>query len=459
MRDEIANELGYLPQGDIEITHSLFSGLKTKTQKHNVFLVRVKSLDESYACNFSVLGQKTICDTIPCLQPGTWIKDLQKNKITLSDVGNDDSVIDLLIGGDIASKLLTGKKQDLSNGLTAFETVLGWTIMGKLNNDEKHDFNNFIVASMITHEARVADLWNLDLLGIKDPIEQSAQSEINLKTFEFLKNTCVITSEKRFEIKLPWTRDHPLLPDYYELAFRRLNSTVEKLNKQELISSYNSVFDEWLLAGIIERVPINKIKISNCSYLPHRPVIKLHGTTKIRPVFDASAKLKGFVSLNHCLEKGPNLLELIPSCLNRFRERKIGVISDIAKAFLQISISKEDRDFLRFLWYHNGQLIIYRNCRVVFGLSCSPFILAACITLLLESALKQSMMQGFSDWSEETVRKLKESFYVDNCVTSVESNEELSNFIKQSKSIMSKGGFDLRGWEHSGDRETPGKTF
>lgn len=36
-------------------------------------------------------------------------------------------------------------------------------------------------------------------------------------------------------------------------------------------------------------------------------------------------------------------------------------------------------------------------------------------------------------------------------VTSVNSQKELHNFISESKAIMSSGGFDLRGWESSGD--------
>jgi len=37
-------------------------------------------------------------------------------------------------------------------------------------------------------------------------------------------------------------------------------------------------------------------------YLPHRPVVKESGTTKVRPVFDASARERGQPSLNQCLE-------------------------------------------------------------------------------------------------------------------------------------------------------------
>ena len=144
-------------------------------------------------------------------------------------------------------------------------------------------------------------------------------------------------------------------------------------------------------------------------------MFKEKSTTKVRPVFDASCRGKDSPSLNDCLEKGPNLLEEIPRVLMRFRKEDIGVISDIRKAFLQISVEKSDRDFLRFLWwdsYDEKRLKVYRHRRVVFGLSCSPFLLNAVLSYHLENSPPEF---------ENTAEKLQDAFYVDNCVTSVKN--------------------------------------
>lgn len=62
----------------------------------------------------------------------------------------------------------------------------------------------------------------------------------------------------------------------------------------------------------------------------------------------------------------------------KFRKEKIGVISDIR--FLQICLNQKDRDYLRFLWVTaDGDEIIFRHRRVVFGVNCSPFLLSATI--------------------------------------------------------------------------------
>lgn len=71
-------------------------------------------------------------------------------------------------------------------------------------------------------------------------------------------------------------------------------------------------------------------------YLSLRDVIKDERTTKIRPVFDAASKTKNYPSLNESLEVGPNLIELIPSILRRFRIGQLGIIADIKRSFLEI---------------------------------------------------------------------------------------------------------------------------
>ena len=96
-------------------------------------------------------------------------------------------------------------------------------------------------------------------------------------------------------------------------------------------------------------------------------------------VFDASAKLKG-PSLIECLYQGPSLNPLLFDVLQRFRVSNIGLTADIEAAYLQISIPAEERDYLRFLWYRDvknddNEIVKYRFTRVIFGASCSQFLL------------------------------------------------------------------------------------
>ncbi|GFX05908.1 DUF1758 domain-containing protein [Trichonephila clavipes] len=92
-------------------------------------------------------------------------------------------------------------------------------------------------------------------------------------------------------------------------------------------------------------------------------MFKISETTKIRSVFDATAREGNNPSLNDCLLKGHNLIELIPDILDRFRMYPIGLSADIEKAFLKISVTPEHRDFLRFFYPHENNEIVYRHCQ------------------------------------------------------------------------------------------------
>ena len=114
-------------------------------------------------------------------------------------------------------------------------------------------------------------------------------------------------------------------------------------------------FKTQLEEGIIERVPSSELDSKWCHFLPHHGVIREDkDTTKLRIVFDGSVKSNfGLHSLNDCLKRGPNLTPLIFNVLLKFRTHKIGITSDVEKAFHQIIINPEDRDMLRMLWFEN----------------------------------------------------------------------------------------------------------
>ena len=160
-------------------------------------------------------------------------------------------------------------------------------------------------------------------------------------------------------------------------------------------------------------------------------------TTKMRVVFDASCNTNG-LSLNECLYSGPNLLGKIFDILLRFRMNKIVILADIKQAFLNISIYESHRDFLRFLWRTpQGNLIIYRFCRVVFGLTSSPF--------LLNGTIRHHLIKYQNDWSEFAAKFLRD-LYVDDSTTGCETVAEGIEFFEKAKSVMSEAGFELRKW-------------
>lgn len=104
-----------------------------------------------------------------------------------------------------------------------------------------------------------------------------------------------------------------------------------------------------------------------------------------------------------------------------------------------VSMAKEDREVLRFLWVddiekEHPEPVELRFTRVVFGVSSSPFLLNATIQYHLEKSSAEPSL----------VEKLLRSFYVDNLVTGAEDEAQGYLLYEASKEILKTGGFNLR---------------
>ena len=173
-------------------------------------------------------------------------------------------------------------------------------------------------------------------------------------------------------------------------------------------------------------------------YLPHHAVIrKDKTTTRVRIVYDASAKSNG-PSLNDCLHTGPKFNKKILEILLRFWSYPIALTVDIEKAFLMICISLKDHVVLRFLWVkdiHEPQLVKMRFTRVVFEVSFSPFLLNATI---------KHHISKYQDSYPELVDKLTQSTYVDDVIFGTDTEEDAYTLYTNSKEVLGHGSFNLR---------------
>ena len=91
------------------------------------------------------------------------------------------------------------------------------------------------------------------------------------------------------------------------------------------------------------------------------------------------------MSLNYILYTGPCLNRELYRLLLQFRLYPIAITADIEKAYLQVNIEEEYRDYLRFLWFTNlfndekVKVCKYRYTRVIFGATCSQYLLNATV--------------------------------------------------------------------------------
>ena len=176
---------------------------------------------------------------------------------------------------------------------------------------------------------------------------------------------------------------------------------------------------------------------------PHRAVVRHDKeTTKVRIVFDGSAKVDQCTSLK-ALHSGPSLLCMIFDILLRFRLHKYILLSDIKQAFLNVGVRAEGSDFLGFLWFEDPfpddeKVTAFRFLRVVFGLICRPFLLNATIKVHCEKYLNV-----WQDFVFEFLRNL----YVDDSTLGFDSFEEGYVYFLKARKIMSDAGFELKKWE------------
>ena len=150
----------------------------------------------------------------------------------------------------------------------------------------------------------------------------------------------------------------------------------------------------------------------------HGVIRKSRETTKLRIVYDGSAKSPGLqISLNDCLPTGPNYIPKLVDVLVKFRWNRIAITADIEKAFLTISIQENQRNMLRFLWLKDryvldSEVVQFQFCRLVFGLRPSPSILGATLTHHLDA---------HGDSHAELVELIKKSLYVDDLLTGADN--------------------------------------
>ena len=175
-------------------------------------------------------------------------------------------------------------------------------------------------------------------------------------------------------------------------------------------------------------------------------------TTKKRVVLDGIARSAKFdYSINHCLSKGPNLLVSLFEILLRFRLFKVTVLADIEKAFLQVCIDQDDIDSLRILWYDDAlqqtrNVGVFRYLMVVFEFVCSPFRGALDDPPTIRVQLKRWLEQAVTEEDRCGLKRLLESFYVDDLTLSVPSDNEAEKLVSISVKVMKDAVMSLRKW-------------
>ena len=125
--------------------------------------------------------------------------------------------------------------------------------------------------------------------------------------------------------------------------------------------------------------------------------------------------------------------------LTRFRQETVAFTTDIEAMFHQVKVTKEYQDFLRFLWWPNGEtsegIETYRMTVHLFGATSSP----GCSNFVL----KRTADDNEQDIGKNPAEFLRNNFFVDDGLKSVSSNREAVTLITQAKEMCGRGRFNL----------------
>ena len=359
---------------------------------------------------------------------------------------------DILIGIDNYWKLeLTHILPHDSHQFGVIRTKFGWTLSGNLSKDnrvlgETSGYNRISInlTKISEIESSLKKLFNRDE-EIENESRYSYEQEYAINLFE---KTITQLEDGQYVVNPLFKKESVKLRNNYFLAMIRYNSLRKSLKRHpDRFNLYNealkAMIDDQTVEEVNESTDVTKNMSKYFYYLPHSAVIKLDRvTTKIRVVFDASAKNSEGQSLNDQLLEGPKLQLDIVELLIRMRLKKIVILADVAKMFYSILIDEQFRDYFRFLWnFSDGDTPkVYRFRKLLMGAKSSPYLAIATVHHHLDKVAKEEPQK------EGLCQLLKESLYVDDLITGVNTVEEAIKMRKNVTDIFRGMKMTIRKW-------------
>ncbi len=353
--------------------------------------------------------------------------------------------IDLLIGNDALQDIIMPEfRRGAPSEPVAIKTVYGWAILGRLpstSNSATSSVN--VVSPTPTSDDLLTRFWETEEVSTA-PVHTSEEKVVQ----EHFISNHVFLSQGLYQVTLPRKADAPVLGESRSQALRCLKTNEQSLLKKGMWQQFQDVVKEYMDLGHAEPVPDNELKLpdSRVYYMPMHSVVKQSSsTTKLRVVFDASAKTSSGHSFNDTLAVGPTLYPPITDILMKFRTYPIALSGDISKMYRAIQLSPEDRNFHRFLWRQDISTdpSEFRMTRVTFGVAASPF--AAIRTL-------QQVAADFGADYPLASPHVSKSFYVDDFLAGAQTTEEAISLQEQLRTLLLKGGFQLRKWRSNSEQ-------
>ena len=399
------------------------------------------------------------------------------NGIPLSEVRPDE--ITILIGADAPTvHIPVDSKRGNQDELLAVNTLFGWTLFGKGTRQglavRNASFHHVSVTPTHASDKRMDDsllpkFWvdrnirknvsvnslncacdnqlhtQLERFWLQEhsailPHREPAMSQEDTSALAKLEAETKYLAE-RGRYMVPMLRRTTILPDSRYMALKRFHFTLKRLRKDpNLFQIYKNIIDGYVTAGYARKLSESEARAHSPRtwFLPHHPVVHPNKPGKVRVVFDGAAEVDG-VSLNSTLITGPDLLNNLVGVLIRFRSGRIAIAADVEAYYHQVLVPPEDAESLRFFWTENihddKDICVMQMLVHIFGAKDS----ANCVIYALQRTARDNH-EDFDALSYETILR---SFYMDDCLKSVGSAEEMVDLASKLIALCKRGGFRL----------------
>lgn len=430
---DLLRELDVKTNGSTSMVVSTINGEKRMKGSLATGLT-IRNLDQNHALDLPPLY---VLDSIPVASEDAPSKEdldkwpyLSQGGVTIDTLESGERV-GLLIGSNIASvmePIQVIPSQD--GGPYAIQTRYGWIVGGasrtgtptvkvnriKLLEEPQHEF--FENCADTRRGLSVEDvMWCMK-------VESSCHK-----------------GKDGYEIALPFRHGTPKLDNNRMIAEKRLSLLKQKfLKNPDYASRYKAEVDKLITQGHAEKAPVPSDDNGEHTrwFLPHHGVQNPLKPDKLRVVFDCACKFRD-VSLNDELLQGPDLTNPLVHVLTRWRAEPVAFKADIEGMFLQVAVPKSQRDYLRFLWWPDGNLERepeeFRMTVHLFGAASSP----SCANY----ALHRTAEEYGNDFDAEVARTVQRNFYVDDLLKSSPTEESGVALACDVKELCSRGGFNL----------------
>ena len=325
----------------------------------------------------------------------------------------------------------------------------GWTLSGPLYVENVSSPGNVTCHRITVREAEsvkevispqaIQQMFELDFNDHKSSPDEYGYSQEDKKFISRIREN-VHLRDGHYVIPLPFRDPQVTMPNNRVQALKRATWQRKMLRDESYRNDYVNFVNEMIAKGYARRVPDDRLEAGpgKVWYLPHHGIYHPRKPQKIRVVFDCSAR-HGSTSLNDQLMSGPDLTNSLIGVLTRFRQEPVAFMADIEAMFHQVQVPDDQCDFLRFLWWPDGNLELpiqeYQMTVHLFGAASSP----SCCNFALKETAKD-MEHESGPLAADTIRR---NFYVDDCLRSVKDEQTAIELIQGLCQACEHGGFNL----------------